>query len=92
MEQKEDRRITMTKRMLKNALTDMLKEKDIYHISIRELCERADVNRTTFYKHYGSQFELLDDMETDLLDRTANSFGFSSIRTSIPNSRRRSFR
>jgi len=71
MEQKEDRRITMTKRMLKNALTDMLKEKDIYHISIRELCERADVNRTTFYKHYGSQFELLDDMETDLLDRTA---------------------
>ncbi len=57
----------MTKRMLKAALIEMLKEKDIYHISIRELCERADVNRTTFYKYYGSQFDLLTDMENDLL-------------------------
>ena len=67
MERKEDRRIMMTKRMLKDALVEMLKEKDIYHISIRELCERADVNRTTFYKYYGSQFDLLADMENDML-------------------------
>lgn len=67
MEKKEDRRISMTKRMLKDALIEMLEEKDIYHISIRELCDRADVNRTTFYKHYGNQFDLLDDMERDLL-------------------------
>ena len=67
MEKREDRRISMTKRMLKDTLTEMLTEKDIYHISIRELCERADVNRTTFYKHYGNQFDLLDDMESDLL-------------------------
>lgn len=63
MEKKEDRRIAMTKRLLKAALIELLKEQDIYHISIRELCERADVNRTTFYKYYGSQFDLLTDME-----------------------------
>ncbi len=68
MEKREDRRITMTKRMLKDALIEMLGEKDIYHISIRELCEKADVNRTTFYKYYSSQFDLLADMEKDLLD------------------------
>ena len=67
MEKKEDRRVTMTKRMLKDALTEMLRETDIYHISIRDLCRRADVNRTTFYKYYGSQFDLLADMESDLL-------------------------
>ncbi len=67
MEKKEDRRVTMTKRMLKESLTEILKEKDIYHISVRELCERADVNRTTFYKYYGSQFDLLADMENDLI-------------------------
>ena len=67
MEKREDRRITMTKRMLKDALIEMLKETDIYHVSIRELCQRADVNRTTFYKYYGNQFDLLDDMENDLL-------------------------
>ena len=67
MEKKEDRRVVLTKRMLKDALTEMLRGTDIYHISIRELCQRADVNRTTFYKYYGSQFDLLADMENDLL-------------------------
>jgi len=67
MLKKEDRRIKLTKLILKKTLIDMLKEKDIYHISIRDLCKKADVNRTTFYKHYGSQFELLSDMENDML-------------------------
>ena len=67
MKKKEDRRVVMTKRMLKDALTDMLRETDIYHVSIRELCLRADINRTTFYKYYGNQFDLLTDMENDLL-------------------------
>ena len=67
MEKKEDRRVALTKRMLKETLTEMLKEQDLYHISIRDLCEKADVNRTTFYKHYGSQFDLLADIENDLL-------------------------
>ena len=68
MAKNEDRRIRMTKRMLKDALIELLKKKDIYHVSIRELCEAADVNRTTFYKYYGSQFDLLADMENDLLE------------------------
>ncbi len=63
----------MTKRMLKDALTDMLRDTNIYHISIRELCQRADVNRTTFYKYYGSQFDLLADMEKDMLDFLSNA-------------------
>ena len=73
MEKKVDRRVAMTKRMLKDALTDMLRDTDIYHISIRELCQRADVNRTTFYKYYGSPFDLLADMEKDLLDFLSNA-------------------
>ena len=70
---KEDRRVSMTRRMLKDALTDMLRDTDIYHVSIRELCRRADVNRSTFYKYYGSQFDLLADMEKDLLDFLSNA-------------------
>lgn len=73
MDKKEDRRVTMTRRMLKEALTEMLRETDIYHVSIRELCQRADINRTTFYKYYGSQFDLLTDMENDLLIFISNT-------------------
>ena len=68
MKKKEDRRVAMTKRMLKDTLTEMLRDRDIYHVSVRELCQRADVNRTTFYKYYGSPFDLLGDMEKDVLD------------------------
>ena len=64
MKKKENRRVTMTKQLLKDALVSLLEKNDIYNISIRELCEVADVNRSTFYKYYGSQFDLLADMET----------------------------
>lgn len=73
MEKKEDRRVAMTKRMLKDALTEMLRRTDIYHVSIRELCQRADVNRTTFYKYYSSPFDLLGDMEKEFLDFLSNA-------------------
>ena len=80
MEKKEDRRVAMTRRLLKDALTDILRTEDIYHVSIRELCQRADVNRTTFYKYYGNQFDLLADMENDLLE-----FLVSTIREHVAN-------
>ncbi len=62
----ENRRIQMTKRMLKEALLELLEEKDIKKITIYELCDRADINRTTFYKYYGSQYDLFEEIETDV--------------------------
>lgn len=62
-----NQRIMLTKKLLKNSLTEMLKTQNIYHISIRELCENAGINRSTFYKYYGNQFDLLSEMEQDLL-------------------------
>ena len=67
--EKEDRRTKITKQMLKESLLELLKKNDIHHIKIRELCELADVNRSTFYKYYASQYELLQDMENDWLQR-----------------------
>jgi len=63
-----NQRIMLTKTLLKNALTHMLQEQNIYQISIRDLCQRAGINRSTFYKYYGSQFDLLAEMEQDLLN------------------------
>lgn len=62
-----NQRIALTKKLLKNGLTEMLQSHSIYEISIRELCQRAGINRSTFYKYYGSQFDLLSEMEQDLL-------------------------
>lgn len=67
METKINQRVMLTKKLLKNTLTEMLQTENIYKISIRELCERAGINRSTFYKYYGSQFDLLTEMEQDML-------------------------
>ena len=64
----ENQRIRVTKRMLKDALLDLLTEQSVGKITIYDLCRKAEVNRTTFYKYYGSQYDLLNEIETDYFD------------------------
>ncbi len=71
METRENQRIRRTKQLLSEALIRMLQETPLHAVSIRELCERAGVNRTTFYNHFGSQYELLDDIAQRFLDDIA---------------------
>lgn len=54
-----DRRVRRTKRRLKEALLELIGERDYGSITIRELTERADVGRSTFYSHFDSKEELL---------------------------------
>ncbi|MGN0696972.1 MAG: TetR/AcrR family transcriptional regulator [Oscillospiraceae bacterium] len=65
---KEDQRVRLSRQMLRNALISLLKEKPINKISVREICSTAEINRTTFYKYYGSQYDLLADIENNVLD------------------------
>ena len=63
----EDKRIVKTKRSLKKALTDMLEKEDFEHISITELCRKAEVSRITFYSHYSDKYALVDEIFNDML-------------------------
>ena len=47
----QDRRVRRTRMRLQQAMLELLKEKDARSITVRELTERADVNRGTFYAH-----------------------------------------
>lgn len=61
----ENQRVRITKMLLKESLIKLLYEKSIDKITVRELCESAGINRSTFYKHYGSQFDVYDEIEQD---------------------------
>lgn len=63
-----DRRIRKTRRILRECLTSLLKEKKIQEITVREISDLADINRGTFYLHYRDVFDLMDQIETELLD------------------------
>ncbi|TSB47391.1 TetR/AcrR family transcriptional regulator [Alkalicoccobacillus porphyridii] len=79
MSNKIDRRKQYTKMVLKDGLIQLLKEKPISSVTVKELCELADVNRSTFYSHYKDPYDLLDKMgEEIVVDMTAtlNSYNF----------------
>lgn len=65
--EKKNRRIEMTKNLIKQALFELLKTKDIYKISVKELCDKADVNRTTFYAHYAQPEDVLMEVEDECI-------------------------
>lgn len=66
---KTDARVRYTKMRIKEAFCDCLKEKPINKITVTELCERAEINRATFYTHYLDPFDLLDQLERECLER-----------------------
>ena len=68
MEKKTDRRVLRTRKMLLKGLTDLLREKDIKDISVKELADYADINRCTFYLHYKDVYDMLEKIETELVD------------------------
>lgn len=65
----ENQRIRLTKTLLKNALLALLEKKPIERIAVSEICAQAQVNRTTFYKYYGSQYDLLAEIEKDHFEK-----------------------
>jgi AcrR family transcriptional regulator len=65
---KDDRRVKYTKMVLKESFIKLLEKKALSQITIKEICEDADINRTTFYAHYNDQYDLLQKIETELLD------------------------
>ncbi len=73
-EKQQDMRYKRTQRNLRSALIELLNEKRIDAISVRELSERADINRATFYLHYDSPYALLVSLENQLFDTIMASY------------------
>lgn len=63
---KKDRRIERTKILLVNSLSVLMESKNIKDITVKELCEYADINRGTFYLHYKDIYDMLDSVENEI--------------------------
>ena len=69
MEKKLDLRIEKTYLLLHNAFTALLEEKRFEEITINELCDRAMIRRTTFYKHFADKYEYFSFYLNELCDQ-----------------------
>lgn len=75
---KTDLRVVKTRNAIKNALKDMMCEMDESEITVKELTERAQIHRKTFYLHYGSIEDLLEEVLHDFAD------GYSKMMMDVP--------
>lgn len=65
---RDDRRVEFTKRLLRQSITGLMHSKPIAKITVKEICETAELNRGTFYAHFSDQYDLLrhtEDVETE---------------------------
>ena len=67
MNKSESKYFNTAKKMDK-ALISLLEEKSFEYITVREICKRAEVNRSTFYLHYENTVDLLDETAKYLLN------------------------
>ncbi|MHA6252412.1 TetR/AcrR family transcriptional regulator [Oceanobacillus sp. CAU 1775] len=69
---KIDRRIRYSQMALKASLLQLLKEKQFSNVTVKEICEHADINRSTFYAHYTDQYHLLEEIEEEMISDLNN--------------------
>ena len=67
MEKKENRKIRITRMVLQDSLIELMRTKSVLNITIKDICELADMSRSTFYAHYKDQYDLLKQIEQDTL-------------------------
>lgn len=68
MQKKENQRIALTKRLLKESLLQLMTETNVQNISVKELCEVSGINRSTFYNHYSCPADILTEIENTIIE------------------------
>ncbi|MFD0694337.1 TetR/AcrR family transcriptional regulator [Paenibacillus sp. GCM10027628] len=93
MNKPTDLRILRTKKLIEDTLLQLIEEKGFEHITVRDLTQRAMLNRGTFYLHYRDIFDLLEKFETETIQgllqvtgstNPANLLGHDSQHEPIP--------
>ena len=70
---KEDLRVIKTRRIIKNALIEIMAEKEISSITITEISEKAMINRKTFYRHYSAVSDVVKELENEILSEFSDA-------------------
>lgn len=64
---KSDIRTKYTQKVIRETFFELLKETPLNKITVKAICEKANINRTTFYRYYKDPFDLMERIEDELL-------------------------
>lgn len=75
-----DRMINHTKKLLKSSLLELLEKKPLSKITIKELCAKVDINRTTYYRYYLDPYDQLEKIEDEIFNDMITFIGTNNTR------------
>jgi len=75
MGKKIDRRIIKTKKAICGALLELMTQKDLNEITIKEIADTADINRKTFYNYYSGVHQVIDEIENEMVTKLNQALG-----------------
>ena len=78
----EDKRIRRTKKLLRQALTRLMQQKDFQSITVTDVVREADINRGTFYAHYRDVYDLREKIEAEMIEDFRELIGRRTARSS----------
>lgn len=76
-----DLRVEKTENAIKNAFLELRAKKALEKITVKELCEKAQINKSTFYAHYQDIYDLSDRMEAEVVKTITENISASSTVT-----------
>lgn len=71
---KDDLRVIKTKKLIRNSFIELSKKISYQKISIKDLCDKAMINRNTFYLHYQNKDDLVKEIVSETIDRYKVNF------------------
>lgn len=71
-EKKEYRSAIRSRKLIRQAFMELLKEKSFEKITVTDIVNRADINRSTFYAHYPDVMGVIDEISDEILEYTQN--------------------
>ena len=80
-----DKRRRKTRKAIKTSLIKLMSEKDLSDITITEIAEEAEINRKTFYAHYRDIYDILDEIENDLIEKVFRILNNADVLKSMYN-------
>lgn len=71
----QDLRVRRTKEQITKALVELINERGFRKVTVTAIIDRAGINRSTFYAHYLDKYDLLDQIQVDVLERVRQVIG-----------------
>lgn len=83
----QDKRVIRTKKAIRNAFSELIAGKDLNDITVKDLADRANINRKTFYNYYSGIYQVVEELEKELVNGFENALGNIDIKKCITDPR-----